>query len=133
MTFSKDQIVEYVYNSKPVMEFYGFAMATGFWPDFPDYQLEIIVWYLDAAEISDIEKIDEILVKHEGVLKEFVAHIYANRKTFWRVTPVFLCVLAIILRFPKPFTVEKLVQNGWDKDLATIVSTAANKFNERLI
>ena len=132
MTLTKDQIVEYVYNSKPIISFYQFAMRIGFWPDFPDYKIENLAWYLDAAELSDIKKIDEILIEHEDILKKYVAHIYANRRNPWRVTPGFLCALAIILKFPKSFTVEKLVQNAWDEDLASIIITAANKFNSSL-
>lgn len=132
MTLTKDQIVEYVYNSKPVISFYQFAMAIGFWPDLPDYEIESLAWYLDAAKLSDIKKIDEILVEHGDVLKKYVAHIYANRRSPWRVTPGFLCALAIIVKFPKSFTVEKLVQNAWDEDIASIIITEANKFNSSL-
>lgn len=132
MAFTKDQIVEYVYDSKPVINFYRFAMGIGFWPDFPDYQIESLAWYLDAAEVRDIKKIDELLVEHEETLKKYIAHIYANRKNPWRVTPGFLCALAIIIKFPKSFTVETLVQNDWDEDLASVIITAANKFNSSL-
>ena len=132
MTLTKDQIVEYVYNSKPVINFYQFAMGIGFWPDFPDYKIESLAWYLDAAGLSDIKKIDELLIEHEDILKKYVAHIYANRRNPWRVTPGFLCALAIIVKFPMSFTVEKLVQNAWDEDLASIIITAANKFNSSL-
>lgn len=132
MTFTKDQIVEYVYNSKPAINFYHFAMGIGFWPDFPDNQIEDLAWFLNTAEVRDIKRIDQLLVQHEETLKKYIAHIYANRKNPWRVTPGFLCALAIIIKFPKSFTVDKLVQNNWDEDLASIIIAAANKFNSNL-
>jgi hypothetical protein len=129
MKITHDQVIEYVYNSTPALKFYQFAIGIGFWPDFPHYQIESLVWYLDAAEIDDIKKIDEILVEREEILKKYIAHIYANRKNNWRITPGFLCALAVIQNQPDSFTVKSLVENEWDEDIASMILTSANRFS----
>lgn len=132
MSFTKDQIIQYVYNSKPAIKFYHSSMAIGFWPDFPDYQIESLSWFLEILKISDINSIDELLTNNEEILKRYIAHIYANRKSPWRVTPGFLCELALIANHPKSFTIENLVEHGWNKDIASIIISAANKFSENI-
>lgn len=132
MSFTKDQIVQYVYNSKPAINFYRSSMAIGFWPDFPDYKIEDLSWFLETLEISDINSIDELLTNNEETLKRYIAHIYADRKNPWRVTPGFLCELALIAKHPNSFTTEKLVEHGWDKDIASIIICAANKFSQNI-
>lgn len=132
MTLTRDQIIDYVYNSEPVIEFYHSAMEIGFWPDFPDdYQIESLAWYLDSAKVNDVKEIDELLIKYKETLNRYIAHIYENRKYPWRVTPGFLCGLALIVKFPESFTVDNLVENGWDKDMASIVIAAANRYGSK--
>lgn len=130
MSFTKDQIVQYVYNSKPVISLYHSSMAIGFWPDFPDYKIENLSWLLEALKITDINSIDELLTNNAEILKRYIAHIYANRKNPWRVTPGFLCELALIAKHPNTFTTESLVEHGWGKDIASIIISAVNKFGQ---
>lgn len=132
MSRTKDPIVQHIYESKPVIALYHYAMTVGFWPDFPDHQLESIAKFLEIVEITDINKIDELLTKHENTLRRYIAHIYANRKNPWRVTPIFLCELALIAKFVNSFTVENLVENGWDEDISRIIILAAEKFSPEL-
>lgn len=132
MRFTKDQIIQYVFNSKPVISLYHSSMAIGFWPDFPDHQIESLSWFLEILEISDIKSIDELLINNEENLKRYIANIYANRKNSWRVTPGFLCELALIAKYPNSFTAENLVEHGWDNDIASIVISAANKFSQNI-
>ncbi|WP_417356117.1 hypothetical protein [Gallaecimonas pentaromativorans] len=132
MSFTKDQLVQYVYNSKPAMNLYQSAIAIGFWPDFPDYKIESLSWFLEAIEVSDISIIDDLLIKKEETLKRYIAHIYANRNNPWRVTPGFLCELALIAKHPNLFKLENLVEHGWDEDIASIVISAANKFSKNI-
>ncbi|WP_312841351.1 hypothetical protein [Delftia tsuruhatensis] len=129
MSFTKDQIVQYVYNSKPAIKLYHSSMAIGFWPDFPDYKIEDFSWFLEILKITDINSIDELITNNEEALKRYISHIYANSNNPWRVTPGFLCELALIAKYPKSFTTENLVKHGWDKDIAFIVISAANKFS----
>lgn len=133
MKFTKDQIVQYVYNSKPAIKLYHASMAIGFWPDFPENGIENLSWFLENLEISNINSVDELLTNNEDTLKRYIAHIYANRNNPWRVTPGFLCELALIAKHPKSFTIEKLVDHGWDKDIASIIISAADKFGENIV
>jgi len=133
MTFTKDQIVQYVYNSKPVINLYQSSMAIGFWPDFPDYDIENLSWFLEKTGISDLNFIDELLINNEMTLRRYIAHIYSNRKSPWRVNPRFLCELALIVKHPKSFTTENLVEHGWHLDIASIIVSAAANFSESVV
>ena len=132
MKFTRNQIIDYVYNSEPVISFYRSAMGIGFWPDIPDYQIEELAWYLDGAEVNEITTIDSLLSEHKESLSRYIAHIYANGKQPWRVTPGFLCALVLIVKFPGPFTEDHLVEKGWEKELASIVISSAKIFSPYL-
>lgn len=129
MTFTRDQLIDYLYNSEPVISFYRSAMGIGFWPDFPDYKVEELEWYLENTKIEDIKIIDTILRKHKETLNRYIAYIYAKRINTWRVTPGFLCALVLIVKFPQLFTEDNLVEKGWDKSLAKIVLSSAKIFD----
>lgn len=128
MNLTKDQIFEYINNSEAVISFYRFAMIIGFWPDFCDYEIEKLAWYLEDAKINDIKLLDTLLSENQDILNRYIAHIYANRKNPWRVTPGFLCVLALIMKFPKLFTEDSLVEKGWDRELANIVLSSTEHY-----
>lgn len=81
MSFTKDQIVQYVYNSKPVISLYRSSMAIGFWPDFPNYQIEKFSWFLENLKISELSYIDELLGNNKEALQRYISEIYANRKS----------------------------------------------------
>lgn len=125
---TRDKIIDYIYNSEPVMGFYQSAMAVGFWPEFPCYQIEEITWYLDKARVSDIKKIDCLLLRHKENLVKYINNIYESRKSPWRVNPAYLCKLVIVFNFIELFKVEDLTSNGWGEDTASIVIRAANLF-----
>ncbi len=130
MSFTKDQIVQYLYNSKPAINLYDYSIAIGFLSDFPDHKIESLSWFLETLEIGDINSIDELLTNNEETLKRYIAHIDANKKYPWRVTPGFLCELALIAKHPNSFTIENLIEHGWEKDTASIIICAANKFSQ---
>jgi len=132
MTLTRKQIIDYLYNSEQVIELYRSAIVAGFWPDSPDYQVENLTWYLSVAELNDITKIDELLIDNKETLKRFIEHIYENRVNRWRVTPGFLCSLALIAKYADKFSESLLVENRWDKTSASIVIASANKFSSNL-
>ena len=133
MKFTRDQIIYYVYNSELVVSLYRHAMSIGFWPDFPDHEIETLEWYLEEANIQDIKLIDSILSEHKEVLNKYIMHLYKNIKSPWRVTPGFLCALAIIFKFPNLFTTDWLVENGFNAEIAKIIHLSAKSYNQKLV
>lgn len=129
MKFTRKQIIDYIYNSDAVMSFYQSAMVVGFWPDYSDHQIEQLAWDLEHADIDDITIIDSLLNEYGGILRKYIAHIYAGRTRIWRVTPEFLCTLVLIVKFPELFAENYLAEKGWDKDIANIVCLSAGAFN----
>lgn len=127
MCFSEEHVKAYIYNSSPVVGLYHYAMKIGFWPDFPQ-PVNRLATFMEAAEISSFEEIDNILESHRDTMERFVANVYKNRPSAWRVTPDFLCQLALLLRYPHIFTEKKLVEEmEWDSQLVKVVLTAAHR------
>ncbi|MEE4463109.1 hypothetical protein V2S84_13555, partial [Azotobacter chroococcum] len=79
--------------------------------------------------IDDTKSVDAILIKNKELLKRLMANVYANRKTPWRVTPGFICKLALISNFPDLFTESRLIEKGFDKDIAKIILSSADMVN----
>ncbi len=131
MKFTNDQIDQYIYNSNPVISLYRFAMKIGFLPDFPNKVINRPFWFLEKLKITDINSIDELIKNNSEILNIYIYNIYSNRKTDWRVTPIFLCELALIAMHPSEFTTENLVDHGWDKDIASIVIAAAKQLTNK--
>lgn len=130
MKFSRDELINHISKSEPAKLVYRTAMNTGFWPDFPDYQIENLGRSLEVAKISDITEIDELIIDNEKTIKEYIGQIYNKRKNYWRLSPGFLCELVLILKYPSIFTKEYLTENGWDREIAEIVVSAANLHSE---
>ncbi|MFJ5239680.1 hypothetical protein ACIP86_23625 [Pseudomonas neuropathica] len=127
MGFTERQAIDHIYNSSSVVGLYHFAMRIGFWPDFPD-PADRLATFLAAAEVASIEEIDNILELHRDAMERFLADVYANRLSAWRVTPEFLCELALLLKYPHIFTEERLVEEmKWDIQIAKIVLTSAHR------
>lgn len=132
MKFTREQIINYIYNSEPAISFYRSAMSIGFWPDFPDYKVETLAWYLEEAKIQDINLIDSLLSEHKDVLNKYIENLYENRKNTWRITPGFLCALALIAKFPELFTTDWLVEKGFDAEIAKIIHLSAKPYSSKL-
>lgn len=127
MGFTEKQLKEHIYNSSSVVGLYHFAMSIGFWPDSP-HPADRLATFLAAAEVDSIEEIDNILELHRDAMERFVANVYENRLSAWRVTPEFLCELALLLKYPHIFTEERLVEEmEWNSELAKVVLTAAHR------
>ena len=128
MPFNKEEIITYTFNSNHVISLYRSAIGVGFWPDFPDYQIESLSWFLDAAKLNELSEIDTLIKDNKEIITRYIAHIYAGSSKPWRVTPGFLCKLVLIAKYPDAFSVEKLIEHGWDIDIAESILLSANKF-----
>ena len=131
MTFSNSDITDYISNSDPVKELYRLAMDNGFWPDFPDYKIEKLGRYMDAAKIENIKSIDSLISENFPILEKFIVEVFSHRKNgwHWRLNSVFLCELVLILEYPDIFHRDYLIENEWDKDIAEIVLKAVNRLS----
>lgn len=130
MKFSRDELIHHISRSESAKLVYRAAMNTGFWPDFPDYQIENFGRSLEAAKISEIKEIDNLIINNEKIIREYIAKIHSQRKNYWRLSPGFLCELVLILKYPSTFTKEYLTGNGWDEEIAEIVVSAATHHSE---
>lgn len=112
---NRKEILDYLFNSENVISFYRDAMNVGFWPDFPDREVEELIWYMDKAGISNFNEIDSLLSNNVSLLRVYISSIHSKRVTTWRVTPGFLCALALILKYVDSFSVANLTEIGWDE------------------
>lgn len=132
MDLTREQVINYLNNSEPVRLFYRHATEIGFYSDFPDHEIENFILSIKHSSISDVETIDKILNDNKDVLRKYIAHIYANRKLHWRVTPGFLCELVLIVKFPNKFTKDVLIEKGWADDVASIIISSAEIFSRKI-
>ena len=128
MTFTIVDITEYISNSEPVKKLYRLAMDKGFWPDFPDYEIEKLSAYLEAAKIENIKNVDSFISSDFPIIQKFVTEIFTYRKNGWnwRLNSVFLCELVLILKYPQIFHRDYLIENGWNKEIVEIVLRAVH-------
>lgn len=132
MMLNTEQIIDFTQQSEKVQNLYKFARQIGFYGDFEDYQAENLNWFIQISRLNNLEQINEIIGIHEELLKNYIKEIHENRIYRWRVNPAFICVLCLIAKYNTIYTVENLVEQKWEKDIASIVLNAAANFNKNL-
>lgn len=132
MKIENKKIAEYLYKSIYVHDFYKKAMNIGFWEDSPENESGKLSSFIELAKIESLEEIDELLQSHERVFLEFLSFILQRNKLRWRATRGLLCGLIILVKFHNSFSVEQMIEMGWDETHAKNVMQAANIFGPKI-
>lgn len=134
MKFQDDQVLRHIDESQSIKELYSVALATGFWPDFPDYQISSLVLALANANVTSLNTIDEYIAGNEELVKKYFKLLFANRvdRHPWRLNAAFLCTLVLILLCSERFNEEWLTSNGWSPEVARAVCSVVSQLKVRV-
>ena len=125
--FDINEINRFVERSAQVQRLILIADRSGFAPDFPDFDIENLIPFLEEAKVKDLKNIEEFIDDDELDLINFFKEIRSKIAIKWSASPAFLCILLLIRKFPGLFGLDFLVSNGFNEDHAKIVLTALTR------
>jgi hypothetical protein len=124
MRFAIDDLMAFMGRSEQVQNLIRIADRAGFAPDFPDFEIEKVIPFLEKAKVDDLANIEEFIKIHQPELTKFLKDLRSQVVVKWSASPAFLCILVLVRRFPGVFDFDFLVSNGFSEDHAKIVLSA---------
>lgn len=130
----KENLMTRIWHSKEVRSVYISAVNNvGFWEDFPDEGLDKLISMANKVGINDPDKLMEFIVIQEPKMKGFLEKIYDKhrdkKQRNWRISFCFVVQLMLILGNIDKITIEDLEENGWEKDIASLVIDVASNLH----
>jgi ppGpp synthetase/RelA/SpoT-type nucleotidyltranferase len=135
-----DSLGQFLFDSPVVAELVAEAKDVGFGlGDLYDEKtqdrdtLSELVRLCGSAQISSVAELDQILNDSAVWAREYLQALFvanlATKASRWEVDPPFICVLILLSAKHSKFRLGKLIQNGWNKDIAQLALGLAKEFN----